>query len=421
MKNLKKLFIFIILLIYSNEKEENTKTNIIDNYKFLYTIRAGPNEEDMPFLVDLTKQDTYFFQDSELNSKNDEIETTIELNNIFMKNFQYKLTNSIALNKNKNDNEDKITGILGLGTAHGKNMFVDQLRNNNLIKSRKIYISLLDDEPKIQFQYELPKHYGEKFYFCPLLLYKDSFPKKYYEGWICEMTHILVKNEENPADINKKIYLNNTYETIGKIIFNPNSKFITAPEIYLHYLKIQYSMNSRNRCSAYKRGDKIYLFCKYENEKNFEKLPYFGVLIEGYLHKIPVKYLFVKTEYKNKYMSLIRFDKKNNKGHLWEFGLPIFKSFTMQLDFENRRIGFGEPLLKSEDLTNEWIQWYSLHEGLSPRLFANKLTMIIGLAIFSIILLVIIIWGTIGYFINYNKSKGQMSEEISQNIELSQK
>jgi len=59
---------------------------------------------------------------------------------------------------------------------------------------------------------------------------------------MCEMTHILVKNEENPEDINKVIKLNDTYETLGKIIFNPNSNYITAPEIYLHYLKIQFSI-----------------------------------------------------------------------------------------------------------------------------------------------------------------------------------
>ena len=51
-------------------------------------------------------------------------------------------------------------------------------------------------------------------------MYKDSYDKKFHESWMCEMTHILVKNEENEKDINKTIYLSDTYETIGKIIFN---------------------------------------------------------------------------------------------------------------------------------------------------------------------------------------------------------
>ena len=42
-------------------------------------------------------------------------------------------------------------------------------------------------------------------------------------------------------------------------------------------------------------------------------------------------------------------------------------------------MGFGEPSLKSLDLTDEWVQWYSLNEGLSPRLFASKTTMLIGI------------------------------------------
>ena len=120
-------------------------------------------------------------------------------------------------------------------------------------------------------------------------------------------------------------------------------------------------------------------------------------------------------------MSLIRFDKKNNKGRLWEFGLPLFKSFVMQFDFDNKKVGFGEPLLKSEDLTEEWINWYSLNEGLSPRLFANKTTMIIGIICFCVIIILIIVGGIIGYFRNYRIRKNTLNEEVNFNVEMSQK
>jgi hypothetical protein len=410
---------FLIIIILSNQKEE--EKYILDednNLNFIYTIRAGPNEEDLPFLIDITKQNTYLFRNKKINSNDDEIETNIEVNNLYMKNFEYKLIDNFLPINNNNG----IYGVLGLGTLHGKNMFMDQLKNNKLIKKRKAYICLNDENSKkLKFQYELPKNYGEDFIFCPLVLYKDSYEQKYHESWMCEMTHILVKNEENGEKINKKIYLNGTYETMGKIVFNPNSNYITAPEIYLHYLKIQYSMNSRNRCSIYKRDDKMYLYCNYESQKNFDKLPYFGILIEGYLHKIPVRNLFVKTQEENNYMSLIRFDKRNNKGHLWEFGLPLFKSFVMQFDFDNKRVGFGEPLIKSENITGEWVQWYSLNEGLSPRLFANKTTMLIGLICFILIIFIIIIGGIIGYFSNYFKSKKKLYEETGQNIEMTKK
>ena len=417
-------FIFILLIMYSNEKEEKFLSNTDDTLIFVYTIRAGPEEEDMQFLIDNTKQNTFLFKDENLNigQDNEEIETNIEVNNLYMKDFEYKLTDNFLSDKKIFDNNNTISGVLGLGTLHGKNMFMDQMKSKELIKKKKVYVCLNDENSKkLKFQYELPKNYGNNFNFCPLIMYKDSYAKKFHESWMCEMTHILVKNEENEKDINKTIYLSDTYETIGKIIFNPNTRFITAPEIYLHYLKIQYSMNSRNRCSTYKKQDKIYLYCKYENEKNFEKLPYFGVLIEGYLHKIPVKNLFVKNEERNNYMSLIRFDKKNNKGHLWEFGLPFFKSFVVQFDFDNKKVGFGEPILKSIDLTNEWVQWYSLHEGLSPRLFASKMTMLIGLIIFVSIIILVIFGGIIGYFSKYNKKKNILHEEIGLNIEMSKK
>jgi hypothetical protein len=412
---------FLLFIAISKEvEEERTLNNADDTLNFIYEIRAGPDEEDKNFLVDNTRQNTYLFNYKKIdsNSNDDEIETNIEVNNLYMKNFEYKLIDNFLPINNNNG----IYGVLGLGTLHGKNMFMDQLKNNKLIKKRKAYICLNDENSKkLKFQYELPKNYGEDFIFCPLVLYKDSYEQKYHESWMCEMTHILVKNEENGEKINKKIYLNDTYETMGKIVFNPNSNYITAPEIYLHYLKIQYSMNSRNRCSIYKRDDKMYLYCNYESQKNFDKLPYFGILIEGYLHKIPVRNLFVKTQEENNYMSLIRFDKRNNKGHLWEFGLPLFKSFVMQFDFDNKRVGFGEPLIKSENITGEWVQWYSLNEGLSPRLFANKTTMLIGLICFILIIFIIIIGGIIGYFSNYFKSKKKLYEETGQNIEMTKK
>ena len=419
MKTYAYLLFLIIVINLSNEKKEASIINEDDdNLNFIYTIRAGPDEEDMPFLIDITKQNTYLFRNEEIDSNDNEIETNIEVNNLYIKNFEYKLTdNFLPINKNNG-----INGVLGLGTLHGKNMFMDQMKYHKLIKKRKAYICLNDENSKkLKFQYELPKNYGEDFIFCPLVLYKDSYDKQYHESWMCEMTHIIVKNEENEEDINKKIYLNDTYETMGKIIFNPNTKYITAPEIYLHYLKIQFSMDSRNRCSVYKREDKIYLYCNYEIEKNLDKLPYFGILIEGYLHKIPVRNLFVKTPEENSYMSLIRFDKSNNKGHLWEFGLPLFKSFVMQFDFDNKRVGFGEPLIQSENLTSEWVQWYSLNEGLSPRLFASKTTMIIGLICFLSIIFIIIIGGIIGYFSNYFKRRNSLYEENGPNIEMSKK
>ena len=414
--------LLLILLIFTNEKEEKI-INSDDTLNFIYTIRAGPEEEDTQFLIDNTKQYTYLFKNEEINSDDEEIETNIEVNNLYAKDFKYKLTENFLSKKIISNNiENNIGGILGFGTIHGKNMFMDQMKNKKLIKKKKVYFCLNDENTKkLKFQYELPKNYGDDFSFCPLVMYKDSYDEKYHESWICEMTHFIVKNEENQADIDKKINLNDTYETMGKIVFNPNTKYITAPEIYLHYLKIQYSMNSRNRCSTYKKKDKIYLYCNYENEKNFEKLPYFGILIEGYLHKIPVKNLFVKNEEINSYMSLIRFDKNNNKGRLWEFGLPLFKSFVMQFDFDNKQVGFGEPLLKSENLTTEWINWYSLNESLSPRLFASKTTMMIGVICFCVIILVIVVGGIIGYFSNYNKRKNTLHEEVNLNIEMSKK
>ena len=405
-----KAFLIFLLIIFIQQSFGILISENIDNsYNFIYPVNIGPDEEAKLFLIDTTRQSTYLFKDNKIASNEDEIETTLEINTLHLKDFEFQLIDNFL----DDSNIIKIDGIIGLGTINGKNSFMGQMKSNRLIKSKKVYMNFEDESNKIlKFQYEVPKNYENDFTYCPLITYKHSYDKKYHESWMCEMTHILVKNEENEEDINREIYLNSTYETMGKIIFNPNSNYITVPEIYLHYLKIQYSMNNRNRCSSYKRNDQIYLYCKYEDEKNFEKLPYFGVLIEGYLYKIPVKNLFIRTEEEGSYLSLIRFDKNNNKGHLWEFGLPLFKSFVIEFDFDNKRVGFGEPQIKSENLTSEWIQWYSLNEGLSPRLFASKIIMIIGLICLFTIFLFIFGCALFSYLSNYFKRRNTLNEEV---------
>ena len=406
---MKAFQIFLLIIFIQQSFEILISENIDNSYNFIYPVNIGPDEEAKLFLIDTTRQSTYLFKDNKIVSNEDEIETTLEINTLHLKDFEFQLIDNFL----DDSNIIKIDGIIGLGTINGKNSFMGQMKSNRLIKSKKVYMNFEDESNKIlKFQYEVPKNYENDFTYCPLITYKHSYDKKYHESWMCEMTHILVKNEENEEDINREIYLNSTYETMGKIIFNPNSNYITAPEIYLHYLKIQYSMNNRNRCSSYKRNDQIYLYCKYEDEKNFEKLPYFGVLIEGYLYKIPVKHLFIRTEEEGSYLSLIRFDKNNNKGHLWEFGLPLFKSFVIEFDFDNKRVGFGEPQIKSENLTSEWIQWYSLNEGLSPRLFASKIIMIIGLICLLIIFLFIFGCALFSYLSNYFKRRNTLNEEV---------
>lgn len=411
------LLIFIISFVKSLIIEE--QKNLDNTLNLIYPVNVGPDEEERQFLIDPTRQNTYLFINDKITSNidDDEFETNLEINTLHLKDFEFQLSPNI-LEKDENYGQ-RIYGIIGLGTVNGKNSFMNQMRSNRLIKSKKVYFNLEDkNNKKLRFQYEVPKNYENDFTFCPLITYKSSYDKKYYESWMCEMTHILVKNEENPEDINKVIKLNDTYETLGKIIFNPNSNYITAPEIYLHYLKIQFSINSRNRCSVFNKKDKIYLYCNYQNENNFQKLPYLGVLIEGYLHKIPVQNLFTKTD-DGSYICLIRFDKKNNKGHIWEFGLPIFKSFVIELDFDNKRVGFGEPVLKNENLTEEWIQWYSLNESLSPRLFASKMTMIIGIICIVVIILFIFGCAMYTYISKYYVRKDILKEEeIGKNIEM---
>ena len=412
---MKAFQIFLLIIFIQQSFGILISENIDNSYNFIYPVNIGPDEEAKLFLIDTTRQSTYLFKDNKIASNEDEIETTLEINTLHLKDFEFQLIDNFL----DDSNIIKIDGIIGLGTINGKNSFMGQMKSNRLIKSKKVYMNFEDESNKIlKFQYEVPKNYENDFTFCPLITYKSSYDKKYYESWMCEMTHILVKNEENPEDINKVIKLNDTYETLGKIIFNPNSNYITAPEIYLHYLKIQFSINSRNRCSVFNKKDKIYLYCNYQNENNFQKLPYLGVLIEGYLHKIPVQNLFTKTD-DGSYICLIRFDKKNNKGHIWEFGLPIFKSFVIELDFDNKRVGFGEPVLKSENLTEEWIQWYSLNESLSPRLFASKMTMIIGIICIVVIILFIFGCAMYTYISKYYVRKDILKEEeIGKNIEM---
>ena len=89
-------------------------------------------------------QNTFLFKDENLNiaQDNEEIETNIEVNNLYMKDFEYKLTNNFLSDKKIFDNNNTISGVLGLGTLHGKNMFMDQMKSKKLIKKKKVYFCL---------------------------------------------------------------------------------------------------------------------------------------------------------------------------------------------------------------------------------------------------------------------------------------
>ena len=384
---------FILFLLFITPTSSKEPLNIIDTYNFVTSVRIN-DDEDLNFLLDTTKQHSYIFKDKEfpgkekLHENDNKFTTSIEINSLYNNNFEFDVENNFL--KEDKENYDEIYGVVGLGTIHGKNYFMDQMKKRKLIKKKIVYF--FEENLEIKFQYELPKTYGNLFTYCPLLKYKDSINKKYHESWICEMTHIYIKDDD---DNDKLLKLNNTYEIRGKAIFNPNSPFITIPEIYMHYLKIKYSINSKNHCTAVQNDDKyFFLKCVYENIDN---LPYFGFLIEGYLYKIPAEYLFKKNS-DNDYISLLRFDKNFNKEHLWMFGLPLFKSYEINFDFDEKRVGFGPAKLERTNLTTEWISWYSLNEGLTPRMFTSKVGMIIGIVCLGVILLIIMICGLYGYF-----------------------
>ena len=413
MSNLKNniILIFFLSLLFIIPTFSKEPLNIVDTYNFVTSIRIN-DDEDLNFLLDTTKKHSYIFKDKDfpgkenLNENDDEFTTSIEINSLYNKNFEFDVTNNFL--KEDKENYDEIYGVIGLGTIHGKNYFMDQMKKRKLIKKKIVYF--FAENLEIKFQYELSKTYGNLFTYCPLLKYKDSLNEKYHESWICEMTHIYIK--EN-SDNDKNLKFNDTYEIRGKAIFNPNSPFITIPEIYMHYLKIKYSINSKNHCVTAQNDDNYFLKCVYEN---INKLPYFGILIEGYLYKIPAEYLFKQTGEKE-YISLLRFDKNFNKEHLWMFGLPLFKSYEMNFDFDEKRVGFGPAKLEKTNFTTEWISWYSINEGLTPRMFKSKVIMIIGISCLAVILVLIMICGLCGYFEKYNKDSGKLIEE-SQKFEM---
>ena len=96
----------------------------------------GPDEEAKLFLIDTTRQSTYLFKDNKIASNEDEIETTLEINTLHLKDFEFQLIDNFL----DDSNIIKIDGIIGLGTINGKNSFMGQMKSNRLIKSKKVYI-----------------------------------------------------------------------------------------------------------------------------------------------------------------------------------------------------------------------------------------------------------------------------------------
>lgn len=228
---------------------------------------------------------------------------------------------------------------LSLGSRNGIGYsLLDNLQRNSVIQ-KKIY-ALSSKQLYLGNYPSEVEQFLDKYHECNTTL-SEGLDDMYRDGWICDLTHILIDNSNNFDD---------TEEIDGRIIFDSTFSGLSAPLIYLPtFQRIYFNDDlSTNKCLPREEHGDIEITC--ESVTDFKDL---NLLIAGYSLRIPVEKLF--TERDGKYVFNISF--VTQKHNLWVVGKVLLEEYTLVFDAQSKRVGFwGDHKVKFQPQWNEWLQ-----------------------------------------------------------------
>lgn len=267
-------------------------------------------------------------------------------------------------------------GKLGLGyqnhSSGGENSnFLTMLKKNKIISNRIFSI----ENNKIIFGGIPPVYENYKYSSCKLAK-TDDLDDEYRNGWICEVTHLLIgdqsQNFEDAIDVSS-----------SRVIFDSAYEYISIPMNYLSVFKEKmFDYYTITECTEVKEELVIYYVCQSTEKFNFINISF---ILEGYGYVFNFKQLFKKID-SEKMELLIRFKKEND--NIWAFGIPFLSQYTIVYNAEDNLIGLigGEK----EDFLFQWNLW-NTHNNLSQKQ-KRKLLLIAGVSVVSAIFLTVILF-----------------------------
>ena len=166
----------------------------------------------------------------------------------------------------------------------------------------------------------------------------------YYKAWICDLSHILIGNDED------ELVWNNTSLINGNVVFDTRSKYVYIPDEYLNYFEKKLDLDSKN-CKLVQDSDSGVKYFSCPSELNLDDVKDLYFLLDGYAFKLSAEDLFGKNN--GNLETLIRFvDVDDN---IFVLGMPFLKNYKMLFDYENFQLGLeGEDIINFSEEYQKW-------------------------------------------------------------------
>lgn len=268
---------------------------------------------------------------------------------------------------------------LGLGyrNEYTNSSFISMMKNMGIINKRVFTISEIEDNQIEVIFGGIPSKYNNYPYSKCSLVLTDDLDDEYRDGWVCELTHIIIGSEN--------LNLNDGIEVKARVIFDSGYSYISIPSKFISIFKDNIINQYFTPEECWEKKDNINTI--FECDFNPNKLNRLSLtfVIEGYGYVFSLRKLFKVTN-ENKYELLLRF--KNENDNIWSFGYLFISQYAVVFDAEEKAIGFygGEK----EDFVSDWEFWLNHYEN--DEKHRRLLLMIVGFIFLGSIFLMVIIF-----------------------------
>lgn len=367
---------------------EDSKSEIVQSeINILYEDNKDNNDSDIGITYDMMNASSFICMNNATEYTN--ITASIQFGSFLLENYTFKVIES-----------NKTGFIIGLGIRPNfSNDLVRLLKQHQYIDKQILYYSS-NPKQSIQFPIDKRKLDQANFTSCGLTERKD-LDAKYHNSWVCDYTHI------KPTKAN---LMNEMIEINGRAVFDANSQYIIAPIEYITVIQNYFALKANCDLFVDEDSGEIDFHCNM-TRSDIDSMPEIAFMFEGIAYAIPGSSLFIESNDDNDstyYSSLIIFRKE--KKNLWFFGYPFLKHYHLELDYDNKEIGFRG--YKAYDMTEEWSQWKHSKTSFINRVYNDKRMMIIGIVFGSAILFFVFV--VIIRAFRKIKDKGAHSELIEE-------
>jgi hypothetical protein len=267
----------------------------------------------------------------------------------------------VAVEKYSVDFDDHEDGKLGLGykNEHGDEYSIlDVLKKSGVIEKKIYSLSEKNQTHGRLHLGDFPNEFlrnSSEYNFCNLTT-SEGIDQDYRDGWICEISHILISEDQTKLKSN----FSQALEILdGRIVFDSAYSYVTIPNMFIPLFKDYFFSHKQfnDTCKEVEDDYEISFICQMPHlPKNKLDISF---IMSGIAYTLPADLLFEKLYKNEKYFEfLLRFSKKSH--NLFVLGHPFMSQFTVVFNGEEKHVGFHGGLVT--DYREQWQNWFE-NEG----------------------------------------------------------